>query len=100
MEKLDPVIHEPVRLKIMSLLIIDEVSTFSELKKVLQVTDGNLSQHLRKLEDAGYIRVEKTFEGRKPKTYYYLTEKGRKQYLEYIKTIEEIIKIARSERGK
>jgi len=100
MKRLDPLIHEPLRLQIMSILYMDEMSTFNNFKTQLDTTDGNLSQHLRKLEDAGYIRVEKTFEGRKPKTYYYLTKKGREKYLEYIKTIEEILKIARSERGK
>ncbi len=96
MEKLNQIIHEPVRLKAMSLLFLKETMTFGEIKNALKVTDGNLSRHLLKLEEAGYITIHKTFEGRRPKTYYRITVTGKKSYAQYIKSLEDIIKNAGS----
>ena len=74
----DSLIHERIRLGIVSALAVNETLTFNELKKVLNTTDGNLSVHARKLEEASYIRCEKYFEGRMPKTEYRLTAVGRR----------------------
>src|SRR5580693_2784991 len=76
--KLDRLIHERLRLGILSALSVNDSLTFAELKKLLDATDGNLSVHARKLEEAGYIGCTKSFEGRVPKTEYRLTASGRK----------------------
>src|ERR1700689_2589658 len=75
---LDRLIHERMRLGIISVLAVNESATFSELKKLLKTTDGNLSVHARKLEEANYIACAKSFQGRMPKTEYRLTDSGRK----------------------
>src|SRR5215475_6479318 len=76
--KLDRLIHERLRLGILSALSVNESLTFNELKKLLDTTDGNLSVHARKLEEAGYISCAKSFEGRMPRTDYKLTAAGRR----------------------
>ena len=88
---LDRVIHERVRLGIISALAANQSLTFNDLKKLLETTDGNLSVHARKLEDAGYIRCTKSFEGRMPKTEYRLTEEGSKALTKYIDHMEALI---------
>ena len=75
---LDRLIHERVRLGIVSALAANPSLTFNDLKKLLRITDGNLSVHARKLEEAGYVGCSKSFEGRMPKTEYTLTDAGRK----------------------
>ncbi len=91
LEGLDPVIHERVRLGILGILAqADEVS-FRELKAALNVSDGNLASHLRLLEERGYITVRKTFVGRRPRTYYRLTEEGRKRFLHYLETLTDFL---------
>ncbi len=89
---LDRVIHERMRLGIVSALAVNDALTFNELKRLLQTTDGNLSVHSRKLEDARYISCEKTFEGRMPKTEYRLTAAGRKAFEKYIAHMEALIR--------
>ncbi|GGX62745.1 winged helix-turn-helix domain-containing protein [Saccharospirillum salsuginis] len=89
--ELDRLIHDRVRLGILSALAADANLSFSELKKVLKVTDGNLSVHARKLEDAGYVECRKRFEGRTPRTEYALTPKGRKALQQYVSHMEAII---------
>ena len=89
--KLDRVIHERLRLGIVSALAVNDSMTFVELKNLLQTTDGNLSVHARKLEDAGYIRCTKSFEDRVPKTEYQLTAAGRKSLEKYLQHMESII---------
>src|SRR5581483_3003822 len=81
---LDRVIHERMRLGIVSALAVNESLTFNELKKLLQTTDGNLSVHARRLEEAEYVECSKTFEGRMPKTEYRLTAPGRKAFERYL----------------
>src|ERR1700689_4057789 len=76
--KLDRLIHERMRLGIVSALAANQSLTFNELKKLLKTTDGNLSVHARKLEEANYIACAKSFQGRMPKTEYRLTDSGRK----------------------
>ena len=91
----DSLIHERIRLGIVSALAVNETLTFNELKKVLNTTDGNLSVHARKLEEASYIRCEKYFEGRMPKTEYRLTAVGRRALEQYLNRMEELIKKTR-----
>src|ERR1041385_2883595 len=85
---LDRLIHEPIRLGIVSALAVNETMTFNELKELLKTTDGNLSVHARKLEEAQYLACEKYFEGRGPKTEYRLTGAGRKALEIYLQHME------------
>ncbi|MGH9522520.1 MAG: winged helix-turn-helix domain-containing protein [Terriglobales bacterium] len=94
-QDLDPVIHERIRLGIVSTLAVNDRLSFNELKSVLQTTDGNLSVHARKLEEAGYIECDKHFEGRMPKTEYRLSASGRRALQRYLDGMEEIIQRAR-----
>jgi len=94
---LDPLIHERMRLGIISALAVRDALTFSELKKLLDASDGNLSVHARKLEEADYISCNKGFEGRVPKTEYRITSSGRKALENYLRHMEGII---RSTRGR
>lgn len=90
-EKLDRVIHERGRLAIMSVLAATESLSFKELKGHLGMTDGNLSVHMRTLEESGYVAVRKSFVNRKPLTEYSLTPEGREAFQEYIQTLAEIV---------
>ena len=92
---LDRVIHERIRLGIVSALAANEHVTFNDLKRLLDTTDGNLSVHARKLEEAGYVQCSKSFEGRMPKTEYRLTEEGRKALTRYLDHMEALIHAAR-----
>jgi DNA-binding MarR family transcriptional regulator len=94
-EELDRLIHERIRLGIVSALAANESLTFADLKDVLRTSDGNLSVHARKLEEAGYIRVTKGFEDRKPKTEYRLTPKGRRALEAYLEQMAAILSAAR-----
>ena len=89
---LDRLIHERLRLGIVSALAVNERLSFNELKKLLSTTDGNLSVHARKLEDAEYVACDKTFEGRVPKTEYRLTAAGRRALEKYLVHMEAIIR--------
>lgn len=93
---LDRLIHEKVRLGIVSALAGHESLSFNELKRTLAATDGNLSVHARKLEDAGYVTCTKTFEGRLPKTVYRLTATGRKALERYLDHMEALIRATRA----
>jgi DNA-binding transcriptional ArsR family regulator len=93
--ELDRVIHERMRLAIVSALAANETLSFRELKSLLQATDGNLSVHARKLEDAGYVACEKSFEGRVPKTEYRLTPPGRRAFERYIDHLEALVRNVR-----
>ncbi len=94
--QLDRLIHERLRLGIVSALAASESPiTFNELKRLLKSTDGNLSVHARKLEDAGYIACDKSFEGRMPKTEYRLTPAGRKALERYLDHMEALIRAMR-----
>jgi DNA-binding MarR family transcriptional regulator len=90
-DDIDLVIHERVRLAIVSALAVAPELSFGELKKTLSLTDGNLSAHSRTLEEAGYIVVEKTFRGRRPHTSMRLSEKGRTAFQCYLETLRQII---------
>ena len=89
--KIDDVIHRRMRLGIMAYLVDAEAAEFNELKALLQATQGNLSVHLRKLEDAGYVEIEKSFMGRKPLTRARITAKGRKAFAEYLEALGKLI---------
>jgi DNA-binding HxlR family transcriptional regulator len=93
--ELDRLIHERLRLGIVSALAVNEQLTFNELKGTLKTTDGNLSVHARKLEEAGYISCEKYFDGRTPKTEYKLTAAGRRALEHYLSHMEAIIRKTR-----
>jgi DNA-binding HxlR family transcriptional regulator len=90
------VIHERLRLGIISALAANETLTFNDLKALMNTTDGNLSVHARKLEDAGYISCTKFFEGRMPKTEYKLTAQGRQALEDYLKHMEKLIQQVRA----
>lgn len=93
---LDRVIHERMRLAIVSALAVNATLSFTELKALLRTTDGNLSVHARKLEDAGYIACNKTFEGRLPRTDYRLTAAGRRALEHYLSHMEALIEATRN----
>ena len=96
MPDLDRVIHERIRLGIISALAVNDVLTFGELKTLLGTTDGNLSVHARKLEDADYVVCVKSFEGRLPRTQYRITPAGRRALDRYLNHMDAIIRAARS----
>jgi DNA-binding MarR family transcriptional regulator len=99
MPELDAVIHAPARLRVVSTLAAlptDDEIAFPKLQKLLDMTAGNLSTHLRKLEDAGYVRVDKTFAGRKPVTYLALTTAGRRAFEDYTTALTDLLKGARA----
>jgi DNA-binding transcriptional ArsR family regulator len=89
--ELDRLIHERVRLGIVSALAVHDSLSFNELKAALDITDGNLSVHARKLEEAGYIACTKSFEGRVPRTEYRLTDEGRAALRGYLDHMEALI---------
>ena len=93
--ELDRLIHERMRLGIVSALAVNEALTFNDLKRLMNTTDGNLSVHARKLEEANYVAVTKTFEGRVPRTEYRLTAAGRRALERYLDHMEALIKATR-----
>jgi DNA-binding transcriptional ArsR family regulator len=93
--ELDRVIHERVRLAIVSALAVNDAMTFGDLKALLNATDGNLSVHARKLEDAGYVLCTKGFDGRVPRTEYRLSASGRKALERYLAHMEALIRATR-----
>lgn len=93
---LDPVIHERVRLGIISALAVNDALSFNDLKGLLEISDGNLSVHARKLEDAGYVRCTKSFVGRQPRTEFKLTAAGRRALENYLEQMESVIRSTRT----
>lgn len=93
--ELDRLIHERVRLGIVSALAVNETLSFNDLKALLDVTDGNLSAHARKLEDAGYLLCEKGYQDRIPRTEYRLTPDGRAALEDYLEHMEALIRAVR-----
>lgn len=90
-DDIDALIHERTRLAIVSALAVSPELSFGELKQMLSLTDGNLSAHSRTLEEAGYLKIDKTFKGRRPHTTMRLTPKGRKAFQRYLATLRQII---------
>lgn len=93
--ELDRLIHERVRLGIVSALAVNQSLAFNELKGMLGLTDGNLSVHARKLEEAGYVECTKSFEGRTPRTEFQLTSAGRRALTAYLNHMEALIQAVR-----
>lgn len=93
--KFDRLVYERIRLGILSALSVNRSMTFSEVKELLKTSDGNLSVHARKLEDAGYVACKKSFEGRIPKTEFSITLKGRRALERYLDHMEAIIEATR-----
>ena len=93
---LDRLIHERLRLGIVSALAVNDRLTFNDLKRLLRTTDGNLSVHARKLEDADYIACDKSFDGRIPRTEFRITPAGRRAFEKYLAHMEAIIKAAKT----
>jgi len=87
----DPLLHQPVRSKLLSLLISNDELPFKALKESLSVTDGNLSSHLSKLEKEEYVIIEKTFEGKRPKTVVHISPKGKQAFAQYIEALKQFI---------
>ena len=87
----DPLLHQTVRSKLVSLLIGNDELPFKALKKALGVTDGNLSSHLSKLEKEELVIIEKTFEGKRPKTVVHISPKGREAFAKYIEALKKFI---------
>lgn len=90
--ELDRIIHERMRLAIVSALAANDTLSFGELKGLLGTTDGNLSVHARKLEEAGYVACKKSFEGRMPKTEYRLTQEGKRAFEKYVDHLEALVR--------
>jgi DNA-binding MarR family transcriptional regulator len=90
-DHIDAVIHERVRLAIVSALAVSPELSFNELKQTLSLTDGNLSVHARTLEKAGYLKIDKTFVGRKPRTTMALTRKGRAAFTKYLAQLRRVL---------
>jgi DNA-binding HxlR family transcriptional regulator len=95
--ELDRLIHERMRLGMVSALAVNEALSFNDLKRVLKTSDGNLAVHARKLEEAGYVRCKKFFDGRIPRTEYRLTPAGRKAFDDYLGQMEGFIAAAREQ---
>ena len=93
----DRLIYERIRLGIMSALSVNRSMSFGELKELLKTTDGNLSKHARKLEDAAYVSCQKKFAGRVPKTEFKLTAKGKRMFARHLQHMEALIKATRGE---
>jgi DNA-binding HxlR family transcriptional regulator len=91
MHEIDRLIHERLRLGIISALAVNESLTFNDLKHMVKTSDGNLSVHARKLEEAGYVNCSKSFDGRTPKTEYSLTTAGRRALERYLNHMEAVI---------
>lgn len=94
-DDMDRLIYDRIRLGIMSALSVNRSMSFSELKELLHATDGNLSRHARKLEDAGYIACTKKFADRVPKTLYKLTPKGKRMFARHLQHMDALIKATR-----
>ena len=100
MPDIDMTIHQPVRLRIMALLValeFKEQVDFTYLRGALQATDGNLGAHLQKLEEAGYVDVEKTYVARKPRTFISATAKGRDAFAQHVAALKKIIEASEAE---
>ena len=98
-DELDPLLHERGRLAIVSVLAAADSLTFTELRDTLGMTDGNLSVHLQKLEEKGYVAIEKQFVGRRPQTSCRLTKPGHRAFARYLDHLEAIVRQGRGQKG-
>ncbi|MCY4206188.1 MAG: transcriptional regulator [Bacteroidetes bacterium] len=99
-KQLNPLIHARVRLGIVSALAAGQTLSFRDLKVLLSTSDGNLSRHTQKLEEAGYVECIKSFQGRMPLTEYRLTSKGSEALVDYVEQMERMLRVARSANNK
>ncbi|HLX56881.1 MAG TPA: transcriptional regulator [Ktedonobacteraceae bacterium] len=100
MPELNEVIHQPARLRMMSILVSlgkENQASFNYLKDMLGLTDGNLGAHLRKLEESGYVEITKTFVNNKPMTYVEATTSGRRAFSEHVAALEDILKVEKQQ---
>ena len=95
--QVDPIIHAPIRLAILSILISVESANFTFLKKATGATDGNLNTHLKKLEETGYITVQKMFKGKKPQTLCSISPRGRKAFQQYLDQMQQFLREQKGE---
>lgn len=95
----DEILHEKTRLMILGLILREEELSFTDLKEALNLTDGNLTSHLRTLELNGVIEVRKIFIGRKPKTFYKFTKEGKERFIKYLETVERFLNDLIKEKG-
>ena len=93
----NPVVHAAIRLSILSALAVGETLSFGDLKRIINATDGNLSTHARKLEDAGYVACTKSFHNRTPRTEYRLTVSGRTALTDYLQQMEQMLQVTREQ---
>jgi DNA-binding transcriptional ArsR family regulator len=98
-QELDPMLHERGRLAIVSVLAATESLTFTELRDSLEMTDGNLSVHLQKLEEKGYVAIDKQFVGRRPQTTCSLSKSGRRAFTRYLDHLQAIVEQGRAQPG-
>lgn len=98
--KLDRLVHSRIRLAVLSILAAVDDAEFTYLRDEVNTTDGNLSTHLRKLEDAGYVQVEKGFRDRKPVTRYRMTDAGREAFRDYVDRLGEMVDVGPGETGE
>ena len=96
--KLDPIVHAPTRLAILSILISADKANFTFIKESVGTTDGNLSTHLKKLEENGYITIHKAFVGKKPQTTCAITRKGHEAFTVYLDQLEQIVKMQKGKK--
>lgn len=90
-EELDKVIHQPIRTKIMAILVNEGECDYTSLKKRLDLTDGHMSTHMKELLSSGYVEMEKAFVENKPKTTYSVTKEGKKKFAEYVQALKRLI---------
>lgn len=97
--KLDRLVHSRIRLAVLSILAAVDDAEFTHLRDEVNTTDGNLSTHLRKLEDAGYVQVEKEFRDRKPVTRYRMTDEGRQAFRDYVERLGDMVDVVPGDAG-
>jgi DNA-binding MarR family transcriptional regulator len=97
LEGIDPLIHSPARLAIMAMLATGDELDFTLMRDRLELTDGNLSTHLRKLEDGGYVKCKKAFLGRRPRSSYRLLPKGRKAFEQHVAALDRFVRATRAD---
>ena len=91
--ELDKVIHQPIRTRVMAILVNEGECDYTSLKKKLEVVDGQMSTHMKELLSSGYVQMEKTFVENKPKTTYKITKEGRKKFIEYVAALKKLIEM-------
>lgn len=90
-DELDKVIHQPIRTRIMAILVSQGECDYSSLKRQLELTDGHMSTHMKELLSSGYVEMEKAFVENKPKTTYSVTKEGKKKFAEYVNALKKVI---------